>query len=415
MTHREVIANIRQICNLSFDMDAEQVLDIILGRNDRKENKTVAYQEIVSQWGASEWKSVLKEFYTGFSKAKLCEIFLDEQDHNMRADSIAEAQRDMMQYKKAPDSYYLHLANLELTPPADTAPAGDEQKILCSLYAAIASGENYGTVAYPPQKFIDNVVQERISPSEYLATLMRLAEDETPLEQLASQAVAANKEMYKQMRAAYKKLVGTDLATTAGKVAATAATTAAVASVAAGKAGRKIKKATYVEPEGKQKKLKAPKEEKASVIDSTAIKSFGKWGIIMLVVNGAATASRLTFGMSGAFKLLGDKGMAGLLEMINATGINLLPAVGLACTVLMMFTGIVSNSSKGKTAAKFVMVLAMCCTAFSVYTLIKTLIAMIAAGIQSTFTIENIGEFIVTSPFKLLGGAFNGIKGLFGG
>ena len=42
MTYREVIANIKQICNLTFDMDAEQVLDIILGREERRENKTAA-------------------------------------------------------------------------------------------------------------------------------------------------------------------------------------------------------------------------------------------------------------------------------------------------------------------------------------------------------------------------------------
>ena len=62
MTHREVIANIKQICNLTFDMDAEQVLDIILGREERRENKTAAYEEIVSKWQASDWKSVLREF-----------------------------------------------------------------------------------------------------------------------------------------------------------------------------------------------------------------------------------------------------------------------------------------------------------------------------------------------------------------
>ena len=294
MTHREVIANIKQICNLTFDMDAEQVLDIILGREERRENKTAAYEEIVSKWQASDWKSVLREFYVSFQKAKLCEIFLDEQDHNMRTDVIVDAQKDVTPYKKAPDSYYLHLANLELTPPQDVAPAGDESLILVSLYAAIASGENYGTVAYPPQRFIDEVLGQQITPSEYLATLMKLSEEDTPLQTLAHQAVENNKEAYKQMRAAYKKLTGKDVKATTAKVAGAAAMTAATATVVAGKAGRKVKKAMYTPEEP----AKAAKPTKA-LIDSDVIKSFGKWGIKMLIINGVATPSKLVLGFSG--------------------------------------------------------------------------------------------------------------------
>lgn len=400
MTHREVIANIKQICNLTFDMDAEQVLDIILGREERRENKTAAYEEIVSKWQASDWKSVLREFYVSFQKAKLCEIFLDEQDHNMRTDVIVDAQKDVTPYKKAPDSYYLHLANLELTPPQDVAPAGDESLILVSLYAAIASGENYGTVAYPPQRFIDEVLGQQITPSEYLATLMKLSEEDTPLQTLAHQAVENNKEAYKQMRAAYKKLTGKDVKATTAKVAA--AMTAAT--VVAGKAGRKVKKAMYT-----------PEEPAKALIDSDVIKSFGKWGIKMLIINGVATPSKLVLGFSGLSAMMGEKGLAGLLDAIGNVGFCFIPAIGLVCTILMMFTGIVSNTEKGQTRAKFIMVLAMCCTAYSAYSLIKIGIAMIVSAVQRTFTLENIGSFVITSPFKLIGGAFNGIKSLFGG
>lgn len=406
MTYREVIANIKQICNLTFDMDAEQVLDIILGREERRENKTAAYEEIVSKWQASDWKSVLREFYVSFQKAKLCEIFLDEQDHNMRTDVIVDAQKDVTPYKKAPDSYYLHLANLELTPPQDVAPAGDESLILVSLYAAIASGENYGTVAYPPQRFIDEVLGQQITPSEYLATLMKLSEEDTPLQTLAHQAVENNKEAYRQMRTAYKKLTGKDVKATTAKVAA--AMTAAT--VVAGKAGRKVKKAMYTPEEP----AKAAKPTKA-LIDSDAIKSFGKWGIKMLIINGVATPSKLVLGFSGISAMMGEKGLAGLLDAIGNVGFCFIPAIGLVCTVLMMFTGIVSNTEKGQTRAKFIMVLAMCCTAYSAYSLIKIGIAMIVSAVQRTFTLENIGSFVITSPFKLIGGAFNGIKSLFGG
>lgn len=404
MTHREVIANIKQICNLTFDMDAEQVLDIILGREERRENKTAAYEEIVSKWQASDWKSVLREFYVSFQKAKLCEIFLDEQDHNMRTDVIVDAQKDVTPYKKAPDSYYLHLANLELTPPQDVAPAGDESLILVSLYAAIASGENYGTVAYPPQRFIDEVLGQQITPSEYLATLMKLSEVDTPLQTLAHRAVENNKEAYKQMRAAYKKLTGKDVKATTSRVAGAATMAATTATVVAGKAGRKVKKAMYT-----------PEEPAKALIDSDAIKSFGKWGIKMLIINGVATPSKLVLGFSGISAMMGEKGLAGLLDAIGNVGFCFIPAIGLVCTILMMFTGIVSNTEKGQTRAKFIMVLAMCCTAYSAYSLIKIGIAMIVSAVQRTFTLENIGSFVITSPFKLIGGAFNGIKSLFGG
>lgn len=404
MTHREVIANIKQICNLTFDMDAEQVLDIILGREERRENKTAAYEEIVSKWQASDWKSVLREFYVSFQKAKLCEVFLDEQDHNMRTDVIVDAQKDVTPYKKAPDSYYLHLANLELTPPQDVAPAGDESLILVSLYAAIASGENYGTVAYPPQRFIDEVLGQQITPSEYLATLMKLSEVDTPLQTLAHRAVENNKEAYKQMRAAYKKLTGKDVKATTSRVAEAATMAATTATVVAGKAGRKVKKAMYT-----------PEEPAKALIDSDAIKSFGKWGIKMLIINGVTTPSKLVLGFSGISAMMGEKGLAGLLDAIGNVGFCFIPAIGLVCTILMMFTGIVSNTEKGQTRAKFIMVLAMCCTAYSAYSLIKIGIAMIVSAVQRTFTLENIGSFVITSPFKLIGGAFNGIKSLFGG
>ena len=404
MTHGEVIANIKQICNLTFDMDAEQVLDIILGREERRENKTAAYEEIVSKWQASDWKSVLREFYVSFQKAKLCEIFLDEQDHNMRTDVIVDAQKDVTPYKKAPDSYYLHLANLELTPPQDVAPAGDESLILVSLYAAIASGENYGTVAYPPQRFIDEVLGQQITPSEYLATLMKLSEVDTPLQTLAHRAVENNKEAYKQMRAAYKKLTGKDVKATTSRVAGAATMAATTTTVVAGKAGRKVKKAMYT-----------PEEPAKALIDSDAIKSFGKWGIKMLIINGVATPSKLVLGFSGISAMMGEKGLAGLLDAIGNVGFCFIPAIGLVCTILMMFTGIVSNTEKGQTRAKFIMVLAMCCTAYSAYSLIKIGIAMIVSAVQRTFTLENIGSFVITSPFKLIGGAFNGIKSLFGG
>ena len=108
--------------------------------------------------------------------------------------------------------------------------------------------------------------------------------------------------------------------------------------------------------------------------------------------------------------MMGEKGLAGLLDAIGNVGFCFIPAIGLVCTVLMMFTGIVSNTEKGQTRAKFIMVLAMCCTAYSAYSLIKIGIAMIVSAVQRTFTLENIGSFVITSPFKLIGGAFNGIK-----
>ena len=282
--------------------------------------------------------------------------------------------------------------------------------ILVSLYAAIASGENYGTVAYPPQRFIDEVLGQQITPSEYLATLMKLSEEDTPLQTLAHQAVENNKEAYKQMRAAYKKLTGKDVKATTAKVAGAAAMTAATATVVAGKAGRKVKKAMYTPEEP----AKAAKPTKA-LIDSDVIKSFGKWGIKMLVINGVATPSKLVLGFSGISAMMGEKGLAGLLDAIGNVGFCFIPAIGLVCTILMMFTGIVSNTEKGQTRAKFIMVLAMCCTAYSAYSLIKIGIAMIVSAVQRTFTLENIGSFVITSPFKLIGGAFNGIKSLFGG
>lgn len=135
----------------------------------------------------------------------------------------------------------------------------------------------------------------------------------------------------------------------------------------------------------------------------------------MLIINGVATPSKLVLGFSGISAMMGEKGLAGLLDAIGNVGFCFIPAIGLVCTILMMFTGIVSNTEKGQTRAKFIMVLAMCCTAYSAYSLIKIGIAMIVSAVQRTFTLENIGSFVITSPFKLLGGAFSGLKSLFGG
>ena len=123
-----VLTSIANVCSLVDPMDEHQVLDIIVSRGESSGDKYTDFNTITSDWDAGQWKSVLREFYVSYQKANLCRLSFEEIDPNMRVEPMVQAQKDIVEYKKAPDNYYIHLVNYEMDRPVVGTP--------CLLYTS---------------------------------------------------------------------------------------------------------------------------------------------------------------------------------------------------------------------------------------------------------------------------------------
>lgn len=428
-TRESVYASIEGICDIHTDLDKEQVLDIILARGTPTGSKFEDFVTITKDWKESEWKSVLREFYLSYQKAALCDVMFREIDPNMRPEPMIDAQKQITTFKKAPDNYYIHLVNLELEQPVEGESVADRELVLLSVFAAISAGENYGSVGYPPKAFITQVLGLEISQSDYYSTVVSEMQKPTSFEATVCALAKEHKDEVKAMKAAYKKLVGRDMEATVGKVAATASAAATVATVKAEAGVRKgkkfagrVKEASYVPPEeGTPRKKRAKVTETDAVTEAKAqgahIKTFAKWSIIMLIINGVATPTKLVLGIT-YIKMIASGGFFKMLAPSFFTIFTcFIPVAGCVCAGAMLFAGIVPGKDSRKKLAYIIMCLGLLCTAYSTLLLIKMAIAMITAWITKTFTLENIAQSSAEGLFgavKGLGkGIANGVKSWF--
>lgn len=429
-TTREVVyATIESVCDIHTDLDQEQVLDIILARSTPTGNKFEDFVTITKDWKESEWKSVLREFYVSYQKAALCDVMFREIDPNMRPEPMIDAQKQITTFKKAPDNYYIHLVNMELEQPEEGTPVAECERVLLSVFAAISSGENYGSVGYPPKAFIEQVVGLDISQSDYYSTVINEMKEPTSFEAKVCALAKEHKDIVKEMKAAYKKLVGRDIESQVGKVVATAsvaATTATVKAEAGVRKGKKfagrVKEASYVAPEEAPRGSKKKRTKEADVVaeakaQGAHIKTFAKWSIIMLIINGVATPTKLVLGIT-YIKMLAHGGFFKMLAPSLFTIFTcFIPVAGCVCAGAMLFAGIVPGKDSRKKLAYVIMCLGLLCTAYSTLLLIKMAIAMVTAWITKTFTLENLAQSSAEGLFgvvKGLGkGISNGVKSLF--
>lgn len=428
-TAESVYTTIGSVCDVYVDLDQEQILDIILSRGEHTGNKFEDFVTITSGWEQSDWKSVLKEFYVSFQKAALCDMMFREIDPDMRPDSMIEAQKQVSSFKKAPDNYYLHMVNIEMETPHITPVSADVPLVLLSVYAAISSGENYGSVGYPPKEFIREVAGLEITQNEFYNTVISSMQEVGSFERKVCELAKEHKAEVKAMKAAYKKLIGKDIETRMGKVTEAASAGAAAASVKSEKALRKGKKfAGRVKDNAKvmpgieaevpsKKKRVEPVTAESAKAHGAHVKTFGKWGVIMLVLNGMATPAKFITGIvyirllfsSGFFRALGPS----FLTLITC----FIPALGCFCACSMIFAGIVPGKDPRKKVAYIIMCCGIICSAYSAVALIKLVLAMFTAWITHTFTLENIAHATSKGIFDVGKGLFrgigDGISGLF--
>lgn len=215
MTIAEVRSRIGDICSVSSELDREQILDIILGRAASSGDKVTAFQQITKDWTASDWKSVMREFYVSYQKADLAKMKFMEMQPGVSISTSINARKELASYKKAPDNYYLSAICAESDTTGTVAEASSSQEIrsavLVSVYAAIAQGENYGTACYPPTIFIREVAGLDISPEEYRAICLYEMGMPTPFEKVVTSESKIDKTRTKEMKQAYKQLMGKGL------------------------------------------------------------------------------------------------------------------------------------------------------------------------------------------------------------
>lgn len=415
-----VLASIANVCSLVDPLDEHQVLDIIVSRGESTGNKYVDYETITADWDAGQWKSVLREFYVSYQKANLCQLSFEEIDPNMRVEPMIQAQKDIVEYKKAPDNYYIHLVNYEMDRPVAGTPIADPTPVLVAVYAAISSGENYGSVCWPPTAFVEQVVGDGITREDFYATVLEAMESPETLEAQVCAVAKANKDLTVQMKKAYKRLIGKDTETVMKGVATKAAAVGSATAVTAEHAVRKgkkfagrVKDATYTAPEGepvgKKKKKKVKAESTFDANDHSGhVKTFAKWGIILLIINGLATPTKWVLGITMVKMYMADGIMKALAPSLLTVFMCFVPVIGCACACAMVFAGIIPGKDPRKKLAYTLMCLCLLCTAYSALTLVKTVIAMLSAWASQTFTIENIAH----GASK---GLFDGVKGLFSG
>lgn len=414
-----VLTSIANVCSLVDPMDEHQVLDIIVSRGESSGDKYTDFNTITSDWDAGQWKSVLREFYVSYQKANLCRLSFEEIDPNMRVEPMVQAQKDIVEYKKAPDNYYIHLVNYEMDRPVVGTPVADPTPVLVAVYAAISSGENYGSVCWPPTVFVEQVVGGGISREDFYATIVEAVERGETLEAQVCEAAKANKDLTVQMKRAYKKLVGKDTETVMKGVATKAAAVGSATAVSAEHAVRKgkkfagrVKQATYTAPDEDTSRKKKKKVKSRAEFDANDhgghVKTFAKWGIIFLIVNGLATPTKWVLGITMVKLYMADGFLKAFAPSLLTIFLCFVPVIGCACACAMVFAGIVPGRDSRKRLAYILLCLCLFCTAYSALTLVKTVIAMISAWVSQTFTIENIAH----GASK---GLFDGVKGLFNG
>lgn len=413
-----VLTSIANVCSLVDISDEHQVLDIIVSRGEYTGDKYADYVSITANWDAGQWKSVLREFYVSYQKANLCRLSFEEIDPNMRVEPMIQAQKDIVEYKKAPDNYYIHLVNYEMDRPVAGTPITDPTPVLVAVYVAISSGENYGSVCWPPTVFIKQVVGEGVTREDFYATILQAMDSSETLEAQACTAAKANKDLTMQMKKAYKQLVGKDTETVIKNVVTKATAVGNATAVTAEHAVRKgkkfagkVKQATYTPPEDvvtdRKKKTKTHNEYNARS-HGAHVKTFAKWGIILLIINGLATPTKWVLGITMIKMYMADGFIRALVPSLLTIFQCFIPTIGCACACAMLFAGIVPGKDPRKKLAYALMCLCLLCTAYSAVTLIKTVIAILTAWVSRTFTVENIA-------YAASKGLFDGVKGLFGG
>lgn len=270
-TRSETLSRIATRCGVTREADQEQIIDILLGRAELGKNKYETFIKTTEDWSPNEWRSLLREFYVSFSGSKLPRLLYYELGFGGDVEVAVSAQREITPVKSAPDPYYNYLVNMEYLQPTPKSCREHLTEILLSVYVAISSGENYGTVVYPPRAFIEKVVNIDITQEEFMGAVLNSMCTFESFEKKVCELSKQHPETVSNMRTAYKELVGLGIKNTVDNIKQKSAVAATVASVKAEKLARKIKANSYEEDvkstrNHKHKKRKVSKAPKTNLL-----------------------------------------------------------------------------------------------------------------------------------------------------
>lgn len=400
-------------------LEQEQIIDIAIGRA-RKEstgNKHVDFLNITREWEVGDWKSVLKEYYNSYDKAKLPEVLLPEVQPGISTQIAISTTRDTAAYKKAPDPYYLYKACAAGYDSIEGAPTQRDAEVLIVVYACLIEGENYPTACFPPQAFLNRIQGFGMKSADFYETCLALMDKEESFEEMACRVGDANISQVKQVRKIYRELFRKD---TSAKIQK-ARTAASKAAIAGGKVAKKVAKEVIAEEAetGTQVSAKRVAVDMASsgALELARTKIFVPYGIAMLIINGVATPTKFWVGTNLIKAMASDN--AGLLKMFGVSVLNIftcfLPLIGVICTLMMLFTGLIPGRSHKKRFAYLAMCLAIICTAYSILLLIKVGLSTLTAFITRTMTPENIARGVSSGVLGAAKGLFTGITSTVAG
>lgn len=404
--------------NITKRLEQEQIIDIAIGRA-RKEstgNKHVDFLNVTRDWEVGDWKSVLKEYYNSFDKAKLPEVLLPEVQPGISKQIAVSTIRDTATYKKAPDPYYLYKACAAGYDAVEGVPTQHDAEVLIVVYACLIEGENYPTACYPPQAFLDRIQGFNMKSADFYETCLALMDKEESFEEMACRVGDTNAGQVKQVRKVYRELFRKDASAKMQK----ARTAASKAAIAGGKVAKKVAKEVIAEDEtGTTVSAKRVAVNVASdgALELARTKIFVPYGIAMLIINGVATPTKFWVGTNLIKAMASDN--VGILKMFGISALNIftcfLPFIGVVCTLMMLFTGLIPGKSNKKRFAYLAMCLAIICTAYSILLLIKVGLSALTAFITKSFTPENIARGVSSGVLGAAKGLFTGITGTIAG
>lgn len=214
MTFEDVNRSIQELFNVASELDAQQILDIIVksvdvsGEQDEQpayDNKFSLYEECLEQLDVD---TILDAFYSSFEHANLATVLFTELNIGGKMEDRIDDMRHTSSVKEAPDNYYLQTLNYTIDRPKVGIKLSktDALKVVASAYVAIDRGDNYTTVGYPPVRFIEEVAGLNCSRQDYCATILDLCKNPKPFRELLKLVVTSENINLKPVYEAYDNL-----------------------------------------------------------------------------------------------------------------------------------------------------------------------------------------------------------------
>lgn len=221
---QELRATVQGIVGSGDTIEAEQVIDSLIksmGNEGLKLKKEQAISKLQEELGDEGFSQRLEETINNmvgrYGSDRLPEIAcadVGDMPTDSQLDTLYSGIPEVI--KEIPDPYLNALYYHKMNKPSMTSPhEGDvKELILASVLAAVGSGASYLTVSYPPQIFLDKVLQidDSVTRESFYTTVKRAMDQPQPFVQQCMVCASKHQDDYKAMVEDYKELVSSQSA-----------------------------------------------------------------------------------------------------------------------------------------------------------------------------------------------------------